>query len=197
MLVSFDIVTMFPSIDNESGLQALINVLEVREEQFVPTLWIFEALKLCLKCNNSIFNKKYFLQNDSFAQGLHVSCSCGDIAIEQFDKKALEYNPAVIGFNIILQLLVLDDIFLVWPHSEEDLNFFFNYMNNIDRTKKIQFTMEVTKDVSEFLDLKLKFDKECKLILVDIFAKANNSFTYVLPNTFFLKNSIENMLHCD
>ena len=83
--------------------------------------------------------------------------------------------------------------FLVWPHSAEDLNLFFNYMNNIDRTKKIQFTMEVAKDVLEFLDLKLTFDKEYKHISVGIFAKATNSFTYVLPSTCFPKNSIENI----
>ena len=53
---------------------------------------------------------------------------------------------------------------------------FLNYMNNIDRTKKIQFTMEVAKEVLEFLDFQLKFDKENKRISVDIFAKAN-SFT--------------------
>ena len=97
---------------------------------------------------------------------------------------------------MILQLLVrkgFDDIFLVWPHSAEDLNLFFNYMNNIDRTKKIQFTMEVAKDVLEFLDLKLKFDKEYKRILADIFAKATNSFTYVLSSTCFPKNSNENV----
>ena len=35
-------------------------------------------------------------------------------------------------------------------------------MNNINRTKKIQFTSEVAKDVLEFLDLKLTFDKEYK-----------------------------------
>ena len=33
-------------------------------------------------------------------------------------------------------------------------------MNNIDRTKKIPLTMEEAKEVLEFLDLKLKFDKE-------------------------------------
>ena len=39
MLVSFDIVNMFPSIDNESGLQAVRNALEAREEQFPRTLY--------------------------------------------------------------------------------------------------------------------------------------------------------------
>ena len=58
---------------------------------------IITSLELCLKCNNFIFNKKHFLQNDGTAQGPHISCSYNDIAIEQTDKKALAY---------ILQLLV-------------------------------------------------------------------------------------------
>ena len=66
-------------------------------------------------------------------------------------------------------------------------------MNNIDRTKKIQFTMEVAEVVLEFLDLKLTFNKEYKRILADIFAKATNSFTYVLSSTCFPKNSNENV----
>ena len=83
-----------------------------------------------------------------------------------------------------------DDIFLAWPHSAEDLNLIFNFINNIERTKKIQFTMEVAKDVLEFLDLKLTFDKEYKHISVDIFAKATNSFTYVLPSTCFPNKTV-------
>ena len=63
-------------------------------------------------------------------------------------------------------------------------------MNKIDRAKRIQITMQVAKDFLEFLDLKLQFDKEYKRISVDIFSKANNSFTYVLPSTCFPKNSI-------
>ena len=66
-------------------------------------------------------------------------------------------------------------------------------MSSIDRTKKIQFTMEVAKDVLEFLDRKLKFDKEYKRILVDILAKATNGFRYVLLSTCFPKNNIENV----
>ena len=43
--------------------------------------------------------------------------------------------------------------------------------------------MEVATD-TEFLDLKLKFDKESKQISVDVFAKDTNSFTYVAPSMF-------------
>ena len=108
VLVSFDTVIMFPSIDNKSGLQVVKNALEAGEEQYPPTLCIIEALKLCLNCNNSIFNKKYFLQNDSTAEGRDIFCSYSDISIEQLDKKALEYNPPVIGLKRFR-----DDIFLL------------------------------------------------------------------------------------
>ena len=80
-------------------LQAVKNALESREWQFPPTLCVIEALKLWLKCNNFILNKKHFPSTDGTAQGPHMSCWYSDIAIEQFDKKALEYNPPVISWK--------------------------------------------------------------------------------------------------
>ena len=54
ILVSFDTVNMIPSIDNHSGLQAVKNALEARQEKFLPTDCIittlcFLILKLFLK----------------------------------------------------------------------------------------------------------------------------------------------------
>ena len=82
------------------------------------------------------------------------------------------------GFNMIF--------FSVWSHSSEDFNLYFNYKNNLDPTY-----YGSSRRFLEFLDVKLTFDKEYKRMLVDIFAKATNSFTYVLPNTCFPKNSTE------
>ena len=117
-----------------------------------------------------------------------MSCSYSDIAIQYFDVKALEYTQATICWERFR-----DDIFIAWPHSVDKLYIFFDYMNKVDPTKKIQFTMEVATDTLEFLDLKLKFDKESKQISVDVFAKDTDSFTYVLPSTCFPKNNIENI----
>ena len=66
-------------------------------------------------------------------------------------------------------------------------------MNNTDRNKKIQFTMEIAEDVLEFLYFKLTFDKVYKRISVYNFPKAANNFTYVLPSTCFHKTSIEDV----
>ena len=70
-----------------------------------------------------------------------MPCSYSDIAILYFVIKALELNHSVICWKRFR-----DDIFVVWPHTLEELQVFFSYMNNIDQSKMIQFTMEVTKD---------------------------------------------------
>ena len=81
---------------------------------------IIEALKLCLESNNSISNNKHYLQSDSTAQGPHMSCSYSDIAIQYFDIKALEFNSPVICWKRFR-----DDTFVIWPHTFEELQVFF------------------------------------------------------------------------
>ena len=51
VLVGFDIVNMFPSIDNKSGLKSVHDILELRDSKFPPTNCVIEALELCLSCN--------------------------------------------------------------------------------------------------------------------------------------------------
>ena len=48
VLVSFDVVNMFPSIDNESSVKSVKEMLDVRENKNPPTEYILEALRLCL-----------------------------------------------------------------------------------------------------------------------------------------------------
>ena len=79
-MFSFDIVNMFPSID----MEAVSEILENRETDFPPTECFLDTLKLCLECNNSLFNDKFYLQEDVTAMGPHISCSSSDIAMYRF-----------------------------------------------------------------------------------------------------------------
>ena len=69
-LISLDVVNMFPSIHNESGIKSVERLLNTRSTLNPPTLCILEALRLCLECNNSIFKNKFYLQTDGTAQSL-------------------------------------------------------------------------------------------------------------------------------
>ena len=149
---------------------------------------IIEALKLCLECSNFIFNNKHFLQSDCTAQGPDMWCSYSHIAIQYFDVQALENTQAAICWKIFK-----DDIFIVWPHNIDEPDVFFNCMNKVNPTKKIQIAVEVATGTLEFLGLKIKFDKEIKQIYVDVFTKETYSSTYVLHSTCFPKNNVENI----
>ena len=54
ILVSFDIVNMFPSIDNQMGIDAIRDILNTRDKCSPSTQCIVEALQICLKYNKTI-----------------------------------------------------------------------------------------------------------------------------------------------
>ena len=91
-LVSFDVVNMFPSTDNESGIKAVNKLLNNRESKDPPTECTGEALRIYLEYNNSVFNDKNYIQTDGTAQGPHMSCSYSDIAMDHFDNRAENYT---------------------------------------------------------------------------------------------------------
>ena len=180
VLVSFDVVNMFPSIDNVLGLEAVSEILHNGESDLPHTECILDALKLCLECNNSVFNNNFYLQVDGMAMGPHMRCSYSDIALYNFDLKALNYKAGWLCWERFR-----GDVFVLWNHSLEELNKFFDFMNSIDTSGKIKFTMSVaTQSTLEFLDLSLHINELSK-ICVDVYVKSTNSFTYVLPSTCY------------
>ena len=62
LLVSWDMVSMFPNIDNKLGLFAFRKALNAKENIFPSTTCILEAIKICLKSNHSVFKENFFLQ---------------------------------------------------------------------------------------------------------------------------------------
>ena len=66
---------------------------------------------------------------------------------------------------------------------------FLNYLNTMDKTGKIKFTMEIAGDTGlEILDLNLKIDEG--KVRVDVFPKSTNSFSYTTPNYCYPKHNI-------
>ena len=85
ILVSFDIVNMFPNIDNERGLDTLRKVFDSRTTRKPPTDCLVEALRICLYSNNSMFNNSHLLQTNGTATGAPNSCSYSDLALKPID----------------------------------------------------------------------------------------------------------------
>ena len=81
---------MYPSIDNNVGLDVFKAALGHRAKLYPSTDCLLEAIKITLKCNNSTFNKKHYRQNRVTALGPHNACSYADLAMTTIDHKILD-----------------------------------------------------------------------------------------------------------
>ena len=141
ILVGFEIVNMFPSIDNKSGLKSVHDILELCDSKFPSTSCVIEALGPCLSCNNSIFNNTNYLQTNGTAQRPHMSCSYADLALTSYGSKALAFD-----LSPTTSKRFRDDVSVVWTHGPSSVSLFLEYLDNIDKTGKIQFTMYAAGD---------------------------------------------------
>ena len=63
--VSFDIINIFPSIDNKIGINSVIKLLNKRGCRNPPTQCVVEAREKCLNDSNSMFSNTIDIQTDS------------------------------------------------------------------------------------------------------------------------------------
>ena len=81
---------------------------------------VLQSLYIYIYLYNYIYIFQQALHSEcGTAQGPHMSCLYSDIAIQYFDIKAVEFNPPVICWKRFR-----DHIFVVWPHTLEELQFF-------------------------------------------------------------------------
>ena len=87
LLLSWAVISMYPSVNNEVGSAACKEALDRRERTSPSTECLLEAIKITLECNNSIFNKKYYRQNRGTAMGPHNACSYAGLAMTAIYRK--------------------------------------------------------------------------------------------------------------
>ena len=150
VLVSLDIVNMFPNIDNEKGMKAVERALNTRPVRKPSTKCVMDALGICLFNNNSVFANQHLLQLNGTATGAPNSCSYSDLAVVPLDNKVNAARRS--SFKQVLYYgRYRDDIFCLWAGDPSGLPLFLNFMNSLD--EKLKFTLEVGGLTLNFLDM--------------------------------------------
>ena len=75
MLVSFDIVKVFPSIEQKRGVAAMKTALDSTNNLSPSTESILKALEICLANNNSVLAGQNLIKTNGTAMGAACSCS--------------------------------------------------------------------------------------------------------------------------
>ena len=174
ILVSLDIENMFPSIDNEHGLQTIRSKLDSRKDKNPPTDCIVEALEVILTSNNSVFNNQHLVQTNGTATGSKNSCSYSDLALEPIDNEI--YRASISIFReLITYFRYRDDCFLLWNGSLQLLKQFVYFVNILDPS--LRFTVEIGGKSLRFMDLLITIRNG--FLHTTVYSKPTNGHLYL------------------
>ena len=144
IIVSMDVVALYPSIQIEDGIEATIQKLTLHEadiDMLGLTLGdIRELLELVLYNNYFTFNTKVYRQCEGVAMGNHLAPPFAIVFMDKLEQRMLETaekTPA-------LYKRYVDDNLMTWEHGEEDLLRFFAHCNT--QHPNIKFTWETSLD---------------------------------------------------
>ena len=117
LLVSWDVVSMFPNIDNTLGISAVKQALNSRSIKVQSTECITEVVEICLKSNNCQSEDYNYLQQHGMAMGPKNACSYADLAMGVIDDKVNEGE-----IKPKLWWRYQDDIFVFYIGRRENLS---------------------------------------------------------------------------
>ena len=190
LLVSWDVISMYPSIDNKVALAACKEALDCREHTSPSTECLLEAIKITLECNNSIFNKKHYCQNRGTAMGQHNACSYADLAMTTIDRRTLDVNnrPDDVLFPPDWSRF-RDDCFSIWFESVPSPLKLTEWLNSLGNS--IKFTVKYSKVQLEVLDTLLFIVNKC--IESKVYFKVTDGHMYLLPQSSHHKSLYHNI----
>ena len=197
LLVSFDVVSLYSSIPHDLGLTAI----EYWIDNYATSLprsfskeFILEAITLVLKENAFTSDNKYYRQLQGTAMGTKMAPTYANLVTGYPKKNLYTKYEETFGKNEVEDFIkicqrFLDDCFLLWKRSIEDLHKFHKIINNLH--EKISFTMEKDESRIPFLDVLVY--KEGRKLHADIFYKKTDTHQYMNFNSCHPKHTKQNI----
>ena len=151
-------LALYTNIPNDEGIQACYEAWRARENtdpQHPPADVLRHLLEIVLKLNTFEFDNKYYLQKFGTAMGSKLAPAYANTFMGKLEKAILAGS----SHRPIYYRRFIDDIFMLWPHSEEELIRFIQHMNR--ENKSIQFTYEKSQSEIVFLDVVVYKAKRC------------------------------------
>ena len=176
LLVTFEVVSLCPSIQHDFGLCAHKDFLLDRSLPTIVVNGIHSMTELVLRKNVFEFNSECFLQTYGTAIGTKMAPTYANIAMSIFERKLLtgSCNKTLVWFRYI------DDIFAIWTYGEDKFRDFVLYINSIQSS--FQLTCSYSKECVQFLDVSVSVDNYDN-ITTDLYVKPTDTHQYLLATS--------------
>lgn len=168
IIVSFDVVNLYTNIPHDYGLEAIAywldNYNELLPERIDKEL-IIKGLRFILENNFFMFDNDTYRQKSGTAMGTKVAPTYANLVMGYLEIKLYNEISNVFGIDFKNYLLenwkrYLDDCFILWSKSTEDLDQFKCILNGLN--ENLQFTMESSTTKLAFLDILVLKKKRTK-----------------------------------
>ena len=209
ILVTIDVSSLYTNIPPMEGIEEVRNFLKTRDDTSVPTEFICRLLEQVLTANIFEFDNKIFLQKIGTAMGTVCAPPFANIFMHKLDNLLRELARGISKDKedpIRLYKRFLDDIFMVWRGSVDDLQLFLEEINSVHPS--IKFTAEFTSPYScdmegphdcfchqsrsvPFLDTRVSIKKG--KFSTDLYRKPTDRCQYLLPSSCHPSHIVKNI----
>ena len=176
ILVTADVVGLYPSIPHEAGLNALREALDNRENKTINTEDLIKMASFVLKNNLFEFNGKVKQQVSGTAIGTKFAPTYACIFMDKIESDFLKTQEA----KPLVWYRYIDDVFFICEqklgeHGEQKLNSFLDELKNY--RLNIKFTHESSKENISFLDLSVSLSEN--KLYTDLYIKPTDRHQYL------------------
>ena len=147
ILVTMDVRSLYTNIPHREGINAVAKALENIKGTQISTRVIIKLLSLILHLNNFSFNGKHYQQTQGCTMGSKCSPSYANLFMGDFEEKFI--YPKIKNKSACYYRFI-DDIFMIWTGTKEELLRFFEDINLQHQSIKFDYSYS-TSEIS-FLD---------------------------------------------
>ena len=131
-LVTLDVSSLYTNIPHNEGIDAYRHFLNTRDRNAssISTETLCDLLRMILTMNNFSFNDKHYLQTHGTAMGTRMPPSYANLFLAKFETYAL----SCASFQPFIWWRYIDNTFVIWTRSAQDLNTVTSFLNDIHPT---------------------------------------------------------------
>ena len=183
ILVTVDVVNMYPSIKQDLGFKALEYFCETYPDLLCNRFnldFILKGMEIILNDNLVHFDDCYYTQISGTTTGTTVAPIYATLTMAYLEKILMEklkniYSSDIVDYIYNNWLRFLDDCFLPWNKNFGDIQVFIDVLNSLDID--INFTFDMNDNEISFLNV-LVYKGENRL-LCDVFYKETDTREYL------------------
>lgn len=177
-LVTLDVSSLYTNIPHNEGIDACRHFLNTRDHSSstIRTETLCDLIRMILTMNIFEFNNNYYIQKHGTAMGTRMAPSYANLFLAKFETDALMHAP----HQPHTWWRFIDDIFMIWTHTENDLLNFISYLNNLHPT--IKFTSSHSSTSISFLDVQVSLN-QFGVVETDLYTKPTDKHQYLLHSS--------------